>query len=472
MTFKQFIKNSRARVIVEGTQRTNAAFVQQGICLARWMAMVEFPFEIFSMFLSFLPGGDFLSLAIYAPYSLVFSSSLGVVALILIVWFPRKIHISKAIKRLSLIVFLYLSSAGIVAGLAYFDPAALFQFGIKLFIMLLIVPIMLPVLIILFIGSYSLFLIVLYFGNGFEYMIEHNMIIMLFPIFVVGVIAIAMNVWHLLIVKSRSLAELTSIRNMKAIKRQKDLNDQLLISALTEPVASKIKSTGSFPPEVKDATIIACDIVGFSKHCEVIPAPIIVKELERFFTKFDSCCLNHGVEPLRSQGDSRIAIAGLNKKNQQGKLRNPQIDAVLAMLEFRSWLLENENKEGERNGSLWNARIGIHTGPVIMGVIKSARMSFDAWGETVNIAARLEQIAKDNEIMVSEQILWAVKGLFNHSELKEVKSKNTLIASAASIVDFRKGYLMENGAPNEKFWSKYDADYVYLENPNQAEITK
>jgi len=467
MSFIQFIKNSRARVIVEGTQKTNSAFVQQGICLARWIAMVELPFEIVAMFFSLLPSGEFLSAAIFAPYSLVFSSSLGVVALIFMIWFPRKIHIAKAKIRLSFILLLYLSSGGIVAGLAYFDPAALFQFGIKTFIMLLIVPIALSVLAPLFLGIYGLFLLVLYFGNGYQYLIEQNMIIMLFPMFAVGVIAIAMNVWHMLIVKSRSLAELTALRNFKAIKRQKDLNEQLLISALTEPVANRIKSTGSFPPEIKDATIIACDIVGFSKHCEVIPAPIIVKELERFFTKFDTCCLNHGVEPLRSQGDSRIAVAGLNKKNQKGELRNPQIDAVLAMLEFRAWLLEKTNIPGVKGGSLWDARIGIHTGPVIMGVIKSARMSFDAWGETVNIATRLEQVAINNEIMVSEQLLWAVKGLFEHSTLREVNSKNTIGASAAAIIDFRSDYMMEDGSPNENFWQKYNADDLYLKNPHQ-----
>jgi len=468
MTFIQFINNSRSRVIIEGVQRTNSDFVQQGICLARCIAIVVLPFEIISVFFPLLPGGEHLNVALYAPYSLIFFASLGVVALMLIIWFPRKIHISQARIRLSLILFLYLFSGGMIAGMAYVDPAAIFQFAIKLFLGLLIFPIVLPVLVTLLVGVYGLFFVVLSFGNGYQYLIEQNMIIMLFPIFILSIIAITMNVWHLLIVKSKSLAELTTIRKMKEITRQKELNDQLLISALTEPVASKIKSTGSFPPEIKDATIIACDIVGFSKHCEVIPAPIIVKELEVFFTKFDHCCLNHGVEPLRSQGDSRIAVAGLNKKNQQGKLRNPQIDAVLAMLEFRAWLLENKNKPGESGGSLWHARIGIHTGPVIMGVIKSARISFDAWGETVNIAARLEQIAKNNEIMVSEPLLWAVKGLFNHSELKEVKSKNTIIASAASIVDFRQEYIMENGAPNKEFWCKYDDDDTYLENPNQV----
>ena len=469
MTLKQFVKDSRERVIIEGVQRTNAVFVQQGICLARWIAIAVLPFEAISIFFPLLPGGEHLSLALYAPYSLVFSSLLGVLALILIIWFPRKIHISRAKIRLSLIFFLYLYSGGLIAGLAYFDVAALLQFGIKLFIVLLIAPIVLPALVSLFAATYCLFIIVLSFGNGYQYLIEQNMLIMLFTIFTMGVIAITMNVWHLLIIKSKSLAELTTIRNMKEVRRQKDLNDQLLISALTEPVASKIKSTGSFPPEIKDATIIACDIVDFSKYCEVIPAPIIVKELEKFFTMFDNCCLKHGVEPLRSQGDSRIAVAGLNKKNKEGKLRNPQIDAVLAMLEFRSWLLENKNNPGSKCGSLWNARIGIHTGPVIMGVIKSARMSFDAWGETVNIAARLEQIANNNEIMVSESLLWAVKGLFEHSELREVKSKNTIISSAASIVDFRKDYIMENGDPNEKFWLKYDADDVYLENPNHVD---
>jgi len=305
-------------------------------------------------------------------------------------------------------------------------------------------------------------------GDGFTYILENKQIIILLPIFSSGVIGIAINSWYVLNSKRRSLAELLIQRKIKEIERQKNLNEKLLVSALSQPVVDKLKSDGEFPPEMKDATVIACDIVGFSKYCEIMPAHIVVKELIRFFAKFDACCQKYGVEPLRSQGDSRIAVAGMHKLNENNKPRCPQVDAVMAMLEFTSWLEEKDSSDVLSNKVIWNARIGIHTGAVIMGVIQSSRLSFDIWGDTVNLAARLEQIAEKNKIMVSETLLWAAKGIFKHSPLKPMKSKETHIASAATILGINDMYLDENNQVNEAFWLAYESEEILLTNLQRA----
>ena len=305
-------------------------------------------------------------------------------------------------------------------------------------------------------------------GDGHLYLLGNNQVIILLPLIAMGVAGIGVNSWHVLNTKLRSKAELLMLRKIKEIERQKRQYEQLLVSALSRPVVDKLQKDGEFPPEMKDATIIACDIISFSKHCEVMPANIVVKELVRFFAKFDSCCQKFHVEPLRSQGDSRIAVAGLQRFDKNKKERCPQIDAIMAMLEFTSWLRKNDSDRSAKDHVIWNARIGIHTGPVIMGVIQSARLSFDVWGDTVNIAARLEQVADENQIMVSETLLWATKGIFSHSILKPFESKNTHIKSAATILGIDPRYIDEQGCPNETFSSTYDSDDIIVVSPRNV----
>jgi len=249
------------------------------------------------------------------------------------------------------------------------------------------------------------------------------------------------------------------------IKQQKKEVEQLLDSALTPPVARAMREKGSFPPVLDEVCVIEVDIVGFSKVCESIPAKMVVEELNRFYNDFDKCCLQYNVEPLRSQGDSRIAVAGLhNNSHKQHGLT--VIDAVLAMLAFRKTLAPVDSLRSSAEGkkvALWSARIGVHSGPTMIGVMKGTRLCLDVWGDTVNMAARLEQGAAPNQIMISDRALWATRGLFDHGPIQQKQVKNTRV-SGAMVRGICEPFRDEQGQPSEKFWEIYhDPDYRVIQ---------
>jgi len=237
------------------------------------------------------------------------------------------------------------------------------------------------------------------------------------------------------------------------MQRQQEEVERLLDGVLTWPVARVLRETGSYPPTLDDVCDIATDIVGFSSICQTLPPKTVVDELNRFYKKFDSCCLPYEVEPLRSQGDSRIAIAGLH-----GGMRNsasiPVVDAILAMLLFRDTRMPIGSTHGSPHapdGTLWSARIGIHCGPTMIGVMSGTRLFLDVWGNTVNIAARLEQGAEPNQIVVSNRVFESARGLFDHGAIGQMLVKNSVV-NGAVITGIRPAFRDSDGKPNEAFW--------------------
>lgn len=250
--------------------------------------------------------------------------------------------------------------------------------------------------------------------------------------------------------KERLNAEEARFKAEEARIKAEDLLDR----ALTKPVADTMRRNEEFPPELKEVCVIACDIENFSIACQRMPSQTMVDELQRFFALFDKCCAESKVEPLRSQGDSRLALAGLFPQSGEEK-RRPAVDAVLAMVRFRNRLISGELND------IWSVRIGIHIGTVRAGVMNGSRLSFDVWGETVNIAARLEQAGRrdgaepSNRILVSENVLWGLCGLFEHGPMYEMVVKNTTIPSAAEVFDISPAYRTPKGEPSDEFWRVY-----------------
>lgn len=281
-----------------------------------------------------------------------------------------------------------------------------------------------------------------------------------------------------------------ALEQRQEAQKQQAIAIRALSSAMTEPIAREYLANGSVQPSLKSACVIACDAKQFSETCRKLPPESIVYELERFFMKFDMACFENQVEPLRATGDSRLAIAGLWSQGP-GSLPRAAIGAVLAMLTFRQALPSTDpdasdaGRNSESDSLLWPARIGIHCGPVCMGVIDTAhgravakaqqgavtngsastdvadsrgRLWFDVWGDTVNVAARLEQGAKTNQILVTESLLWQVRGLFDYSPIQMMNVKNTSIPACASITGIKAEYQDESGQPNDDFWAVFHND--------------
>jgi class 3 adenylate cyclase len=269
-----------------------------------------------------------------------------------------------------------------------------------------------------------------------------------------------------------------ALRQRSEIARQQAVLLHALSSALTEPVARAYVRDGGFRTELKSVCVIACDAVGFSDTCRKLQSERIVEELAKFFRAFDAACLQARVEPLRAQGDSRIAIAGL-WPGAARRLHQDAIGAVLAMLLFRRSLPPAHNANGAAAQAarvLWPARIGISLGSVACGIIDTGsgetgvpgRLWFDVWGDTVNLAARLQEAARPNQILVREGVLWETCGLFDHGPIERYQVKNTILSDAAEIVGIRAPYRDEAGLPNEAFWARFNDVDAKPQEPNRA----
>jgi class 3 adenylate cyclase len=267
-----------------------------------------------------------------------------------------------------------------------------------------------------------------------------------------------------------------AILQQAEITKQQAVLLHALSSALTAPVAHAYEREGRFPTELKTVCVIACDAVGFSDTCRKLQPERIVSELENFFREFDAACFKFRVEPLRAQGDSRIAIAGLSPDGTRG-LHQETISAVLAMLVFKQALPDHvaNMPSADRRRVLWPARIGISLGPASCGVIDtgipgdsmtSGRLWFDVWGDTVNLAARLQQAAEPNQILVREAVLWETCGLFDHGAIRQIQVKCTMLSDAAEIIGIRPPYRTEAGLPNEAFWDIYNRPSSHPLRPN------
>jgi class 3 adenylate cyclase len=203
----------------------------------------------------------------------------------------------------------------------------------------------------------------------------------------------------------------------------------------------------------------------------------IVVELENFFREFDGACFKYHVEPLRAQGDSRIAIAGL-WPNANRLMQQEAISAVLAMLSFRSALPGGASiaSEPQRGRVLWPARIGICLGPASCGVIDtgsgsedgapSGRLWFDVWGDTVNLAARIQEAAQPNQLLVRESVLWETCGLFDHGPIQQFHVKSTTLADVAEIFGIRAEFRDDECMPNDAFWKVFNDRSIRPQRPN------
>ncbi|NNL99482.1 MAG: adenylate/guanylate cyclase domain-containing protein [Gammaproteobacteria bacterium] len=167
------------------------------------------------------------------------------------------------------------------------------------------------------------------------------------------------------------------------------LSDQLLLSVLPRSIITRMRSEGmTFAERADNCTVLFADIVGFTRLASSMPAAELVALLNDVFGRFDALTERHGVEKIKTIGDGYLAVCGLP---------DPCADHAR-----RVALLAIDMLEAIDDFDALSVRIGIHSGPVLAGVIGRRRFAFDLWGDTVNLAARMESHGSAGRIQVSE----------------------------------------------------------------------
>ncbi|MCB1158708.1 MAG: adenylate/guanylate cyclase domain-containing protein, partial [Leptospiraceae bacterium] len=181
------------------------------------------------------------------------------------------------------------------------------------------------------------------------------------------------------------------------IREQSKEIENLLNNILPENIASEIRNNGkSAPKYIEDACIGFIDFVSFSKIAATVEPSYIVNKLNSFFTEFDTIIQSYGLEKLKTIGDGYMFAGGLFTEQNQEK------EMVMASLDILRYIQSIEKINQEKHK--WQIRIGIHSGPVVAGVIGDWRFIYDVWGDTVNVASRLESASEPNKINVSKKV--------------------------------------------------------------------
>ena len=151
-------------------------------------------------------------------------------------------------------------------------------------------------------------------------------------------------------------------------------------------------------------TVLFADIVGFSEISDSLDPEVLLEELDDFFLYCDKIIDGYQVEKIKTMGDAYMCAGGIPQKNYT----NP-VDVVMMALELQ----DHQKKMMEEDPKIWSLRIGIHTGPVIAGMLGEKKLSFDIWGHTVNVAARVETSCAPGMVTISENTYEKIKKYFD-----------------------------------------------------------
>ncbi len=192
----------------------------------------------------------------------------------------------------------------------------------------------------------------------------------------------------------------------REIEAERSKSDQLLLNILPEEIAQELKTKGYAKPRLyESATVLFTDFVDFTRLSATLLPETLIDELNECFLAFDLICDKFGLEKIKTIGDAFMCVGGLPVPN----LTHPQ-DAVRAALDMNDWIQER-NRDNPK-AIFREMRIGIHTGPVVAGVIGKNKFAFDIWGDAVNLAARLEELGEPGRVNISTATAEAVGDQF------------------------------------------------------------
>lgn len=199
-------------------------------------------------------------------------------------------------------------------------------------------------------------------------------------------------------------------------------SESLLLNILPRLIVEKLKHKDQMiASHYEEATVLFADIVDFTRLAEHLDARQLIHFLNTVFSHFDELAEKHGLEKIKTVGDAYMAVAGVPEPHPRHA-----IAAVAMAVEMQSEI----TGLSERLGFRVQLRIGIHTGPLVAGVIGRKKFAYDVWGDTVNTASRLESHGQPGQIQVSELTRRCLGGYFDCSDVSAVtiKGKGKIMA--------------------------------------------
>ncbi|HRG76873.1 MAG TPA: adenylate/guanylate cyclase domain-containing protein [Leptospiraceae bacterium] len=240
-------------------------------------------------------------------------------------------------------------------------------------------------------------------------------------------------------------------REVADFERQR--SDKLLLNILPKVIAEELKTNGKVTPvHFQNASIMFTDFRGFTQIAEKLRPEELIKELDACFTQFDKITERFNLEKLKTIGDSYMCVGGIPRVND-----THAIDSCLAALEIQAFMNQMKQIKETLGLPFWELRLGIHSGHVMAGVVGEKKFTYDIWGDTVNIASRMESSGTVGKINISFATYELVKDYFVCDYRGEVAAKNKGKVKMYYLNQIRPDYSKKNEGlvPNENFWRNY-----------------
>jgi len=247
----------------------------------------------------------------------------------------------------------------------------------------------------------------------------------------------------------RSLLQLQQTKH--ELQDQREKSERLLGKIFPASVAHDLKEDQRASARFyNSATILFADFVGFTKLAENMAPKELIEQLDGFFSALDEIAERHGLEMLKTIGDAYMCAGGIPEVS-----RTHTVDSCLAALEMQHLIARMNRDRAKFRLPLWDLRVGLHTGPVIAGVVGRRKYIYDVWGDAVNVASRMESAGAVGKINISEQVYQRTKELFEFEPRGSVEAKNKgplemyfLLRIKAALAKDQDGFL-----PNEAFFA-------------------
>ena len=244
----------------------------------------------------------------------------------------------------------------------------------------------------------------------------------------------------------KRILEITVQERTKDLANEKHKSEELLLNILPQEIAEELKLSGSAKTKLySSASVMFTDFKGFTTLSGQLSPEVLVQELNNIFIHFDDISDKHKLEKIKTIGDSYMCAGGIPVEN-----KSHAIDCVLAGLAFIEFIKTFETSIGQA----WEVRVGVHSGPLIAGVVGKKKFAYDIWGDSVNLASRMESNSEPGRLNVSQSTYDLVKDYFICTPRGELHVKNKGEMTMYFVERLKPEYSLDDKGfkPNEAFF--------------------
>ena len=205
----------------------------------------------------------------------------------------------------------------------------------------------------------------------------------------------------------------------RIIANEKERSDNLLLNILPEETAQELKDHGKVKAKrFEKVTVLFTDFVGFTSYSQNLEPEELVDSVDHYFSRFDEIVDKYGLEKIKTIGDAYMCAGGLPEPDDSHVFK--MIEVAFEFIRF----LEDSKSEMKESITPFDVRIGLNTGPVVAGVVGTKKFAYDIWGDTVNVASRMESNSEPGRVNVSEDTYKLIKDTYECEYRGEIKVKN------------------------------------------------